>query len=175
MKNPLYRSKSYLSGWNLMKRVQIQLLGEKSCIRVLFCKESIKPNVFTWNSNSLNVRCFHLSSQSFLFYNLTLQSNPRSLLVFMFCNLGFLYVLLHIFSYSLNILGLYKWILQASFILSQAVLVGLATSWLPPLQDTPSLPWPTHYKCSNFWYLVCANLMSFKLALFSIIFVHSKP
>jgi hypothetical protein len=97
MKNPLCRSKSYFSGWNLMKRVQIQLLGEKNCIWVLFCKESIKPNVFTWNSNSPNVKCFYLSSQWFLFYNLTLQSNPRSLPVYVFCNLGFfIHLITHI-------------------------------------------------------------------------------
>jgi hypothetical protein len=76
--------------------------------------------------------------------------------------------------------------MQTSSILSRMIVVGLVTSWLPPLQDTSPIItanllqvvgflhgeiWPTYYKRSifdmeRFWHLVWANLTSCKFSLF---------
>jgi hypothetical protein len=84
--------------------------------------------------------------------------------------------------------------MQAPSILSRAIVLGLVTSWLPPLQDTPPIIManllqvmgflhgeilPTYSKRSifdmeRFLHLVWANLTSckFSLFLFLISFVH---
>ncbi len=86
--------------------------------------------------------------------------------------------ILVIFFWQKNSMTLQR--LQASSILSQVAVVGLATSWLPCLQDTSLIStvdfwygiiWPTYYKQSNFdmnrfWHLVWANLMSCKFSFF---------
>jgi len=76
-------------------------------------------------------------------------------------------------------------IIKVTSILSQAIIVGLATSWLPPLNDTSPIStidllqvanfwygkiWPTYYKqlffyMDRFWHLGWANLTSCKLSL----------
>jgi hypothetical protein len=76
--------------------------------------------------------------------------------------------------------------LQTSSILSWVIVVGLTTSWLPPLQNTSPIStidllqvagslygkiWSTYYKWSffdmyTFWHLVWANLTSCKFSFF---------
>jgi len=61
--------------------------------------------------------------------------------------------------------------MQTSSILSRVIAIGLATSWLPHLQNAPPIPWLTSYKESivetkRFWHLVCVCFTSCKLILF---------
>jgi len=48
--------------------------------------------------------------------------------------------------------------MQASSILSQAIIVGLITSQLPPLQDTPPITTVNLLQAVNFWHVNMADL-----------------
>jgi hypothetical protein len=47
---------------------------------------------------------------------------------------------------------------QASSILSQAIVIGLTTSWLPPLQNTPPITMADLLQAIGFWHVNMANL-----------------
>ncbi len=48
--------------------------------------------------------------------------------------------------------------MQASFILSWAIAIGLATSWLSPLHDTPPITTANLLQAINFWHINTADL-----------------
>jgi len=48
--------------------------------------------------------------------------------------------------------------MQVSSIWSQVVVVGLTTSWLPPIQDTPPITMVDLLQDTDFWHINMANL-----------------
>jgi len=56
--------------------------------------------------------------------------------------------------------------MQASFILSQAIAIDLATSWLPPLQNTPPITMADLLQAIDFWHINMADLPQTVLQVF---------
>jgi hypothetical protein len=48
--------------------------------------------------------------------------------------------------------------MQAFSILGQAIAIGLVTSWIPPLQNTPPITTVNLLQAVDFWHVNMANL-----------------